>query len=111
MLEEFAKRNGWDNQRQVQPMVDYWAEDILPLLMDVGDEAEFREFLAEQEKLPPPKENRNSPLPVLVMLRNRLDMLAKEVVDWKKEPAAECLALLDEIASIAQQIGKGVPHA
>ncbi|MGO8749765.1 MAG: hypothetical protein ACLQNE_27790 [Thermoguttaceae bacterium] len=111
LLEEFAKRNGWDHQRQVQLMVDYWAEDILPLLMDVGDEAEFREFLAEQEKLPPPKENRNSPLPVLVMLRNRLDMLAKEVVDWKKEPAGECLALLDEIASIAQQIEKGVPHA
>jgi hypothetical protein len=113
LFEEVAKRNGWDFQKQVQTMVDYWGTDALgTLLMDVADAADFKEFLTEQETLSPPKEP-NSPLSVLVMLGNRLNLLASEIkaVDWAKESAADYLERLDQLMAAVEELRKAVPHA
>ena len=67
--------------------------------------------MAEQEKLPPPKEP-NSPFAVLVMLRNRLDLLTNEIkaVDWAKESAADYLERLDELVAAVEGLRKAVRH-
>ena len=112
VLDEFATRSRWDKQRQAQIMVDYWGPDVLEMLIrDVGYEADLREFLAEQEKMPPTKES-NSPLGVLVMLRNRINLMVSEVkaVDWAKESASDYRQRLDEIAAAVEQLRKGVPQ-
>jgi len=114
LFDEVAKRNGWDLQRQLQAMVDFYSpsEALSALLLDLDDDAaDFKDFLAEQEKLPPPKEP-NSPLSVLVMLRNRLGFLVEDIkaVDWKKESSDDYRKLLDTIRERVEQIGKGVPQ-
>jgi hypothetical protein len=61
---------------------------------------------------PPPKENPNHPLAVLVKIRERLVYLFDEVkhIDWKVEPSHTYRTELDNIVSIAQNIAKEVPH-
>ena len=110
LFDEVAKRNGWDAQRQVQAMVDYWSTDALgTLLMDVADEADFKDFLTQQEKLPPLKEPM-TPLAVLVMLRNRLEYVVEDVkaIDWKEESSEDYRKLLDAIRQLVEQIRTGV---
>lgn len=113
LFDEFATRNNWDNQRQVQAMVDFFGTDALGVLLsEVAEEAEFKEFLAEQEKLPPPKENGDWPLGILVKVRNRLEHLLPEMktVDWAKEPATDYRERLDEIAAAVEELRKEVPQ-
>ena len=112
VLDDFSKRNRWNNQRQVQAMVDYWGPDVLNVLVrDVGDETDFKEFLADQEKMPPPKGG-DSPLGVMVMLRNRITLMVSEIktVDWAKESASDYRQRLDEIVVAVEQLRKEVPH-
>ena len=61
---------------------------------------------------PPPKENPNSPLAVLVKVRERLAYLHEDIksIDWSKEPANLYSSELNEIVTIAQQISKEVPN-
>jgi hypothetical protein len=68
--------------------------------------------LAEQEKLPPPKENGDWPLGILVKVRNRLEHLLPEMktVDWAKEPATDYRERLDEIAAAVEELRKEVPQ-
>jgi len=111
LFEEAAKRNGWDHQHQVQVLVEFWGQEIYEPLLRDAHKGEMKEFLAEQEKLPPPKEP-TSPLSVLVMLRHRLEYMVEDIkaVDWKKGLSEDYRKLLDTIRQLVEQIGKGVPH-
>jgi hypothetical protein len=111
LFKEAAKRNGWDQQRQIQLLVDFRGQDIHDALLWDAHKEKMKDFLAEQEKLPPPKEP-HSPLAVLVMLRNRLDYVVEDIkaVDWKKESSEDYHKLLDTIRQLVEQIGKGVPQ-
>jgi len=58
---------------------------------------------AEADEPPPAKEDENSPLSVLVRLRDRLEYLIKETkeCDWEKEPVDGCHRVVGEIGCIA----------
>lgn len=109
--EEHVKKFGWGLQEQIQALVEYWGnETVVHLICAVGDAADFKEFLDEVAvRTAPPKENPDSPLTVLVMIRNRLELLTKDTIDWQNEPADNCRPVLNQIVEIAQQmIGKAV---
>jgi hypothetical protein len=115
IFNEFVERNRWDRQRQVQTLVEFCGAGVTDVLLgEVDDVLAFTSFLQDQEKrMPPPKEDTDSPHRVLVMLGNRLKLMANEImsVDWGKECVADYLDRLDEIAEAVELLRKEVPHA
>ncbi len=78
----------------------------------VAESASDADAKGQEKKVAPVKEDRGSPLAVLVMIRNRLQILLKEMnaADLEKESVDELHSLLNEIVELAGQIGKEVAH-
>jgi hypothetical protein len=123
LFEEAAEQKGWNEQQQIDLLLDFWDDVKLIVLKhgldDDGETDVMREFLAELDAqsppaavptAPPSPEAPDSLLVVLTQMSSRLDLLTEEinVVNWEKESRSDYRSILDDIIFTARQIKQEV---
>jgi hypothetical protein len=113
VLEEFARRNQWDEQQQLQLLVAFWKTHLKDTLLATASGEELREFLTEQGTKPPPP--KDWPYHTLMMTGNRLQNLCHSIkaIDWNKESVSsdDYRMVLEDIVMAVRSIEECLPKS